>query len=59
MAGGAVRFPQPFRLLTGLQPGMYGVAHPTANPTPDLLPSLATPPRPKTSPILAGFYQKP
>ena len=33
--------------------------HPTANPTPTILPPLATPPRPKTSPILAGFYQKP
>ena len=33
--------------------------HPSASPTPAILPSLATPPRPKTSPILAGFYQKP
>ncbi len=33
--------------------------HPTASPTPTILPPLATPPRPKTSPILAGFYQKP
>ena len=32
---------------------------PSASPTPDLLPSLAIPPRPKTSPALAGFYQKP
>jgi len=33
--------------------------HPSASPTPTILPPLATPPRPKTSPILAGFYQKP
>ena len=33
--------------------------HPSANPKPDLLPSLAIPPRPKTAPILAGFYEKP
>ena len=32
--------------------------HPSASPTPTILPPLATPPRPKTSPILAGFYQK-
>ena len=32
--------------------------HPSTNPTPTILPPLATPPRPKTSPILAGFYQK-
>ena len=31
----------------------------SASPKPALLPSLATPPGPKTSPILAGFYQKP
>ncbi len=33
--------------------------HSSASPTPSILPPLATPPRPKTSPILAGFYQKP
>ena len=33
-------------------------SHP-ARPTPSILQPLATPPRPKTSPILAGFYQKP
>ena len=33
--------------------------HHSTNPAPDILPPLATPPRPKTSPILAGFYQKP
>ena len=32
--------------------------HPSTNLAPDILPPLATPPRPKTSPILAGFYQK-
>ena len=33
-------------------------SHPSS-PTPSILQPLATPPRPKTSPILAGFYQKP
>ena len=33
--------------------------HPSASPNPAILPPLATPPRPKTSPALAGFYEKP
>ena len=33
--------------------------HPSASPKPAILPPLATPPRPKTSPALAGFYDKP
>ena len=33
--------------------------HPSPSPTPAILPALAIPPRPKTSPALAGFYQKP
>jgi len=32
---------------------------PSASPTPAILPALATPSRPKTSPALAGFYEKP
>ena len=32
---------------------------PSASPKPAILPPLATPPRPKTSPALAGFYEKP
>ena len=51
----AVSAPPPAQRVPATPPS----PHPTANPTPDLLPSLATPPRPKTSPILAGFYQKP
>ena len=33
--------------------------HPSTSPKPAILPPLATPPRPKTSPALAGFYDKP
>ena len=33
--------------------------HLSASPKPAILPPLATPPRPKTSPALAGFYEKP
>ena len=40
-------------------PATHPSPHPSASPTPTILPPLATPPRPKTSPILAGFYQKP
>jgi len=32
---------------------------PSASPTPAILPALVTPSRPKTSPALAGFYEKP
>ena len=33
--------------------------YPSASPTPNILPALANTPRPKTSPALAGFYEKP
>ena len=32
---------------------------PSASPTPAILPALVNPSRPKTSPALAGFYEKP
>ena len=53
--------PSPVAATTSSQrvPATPPSPHPSASPKPAILPALATTPRPKTSPVLAGFYEKP